>query len=91
MKLITLGFPQEGRWKPGGQYLVANILSQLSRTQYSLAELTTKPLPDGADPLHLEVYLSPEEFTEALGMSQEEFYSLQNWKQTDIKKKAKLF
>ena len=83
--------PQEGRWTLGGQYLVGDILAQLSRTRYSLAELTIKPLPDGVDPLHLEVYLSPEDFIEALGMNQDEFYSLQNWKQTEIKKKAKLF
>ncbi|XP_050688505.1 supervillin-like isoform X3 [Eriocheir sinensis] len=88
---VTAIQEKEGRWKPGGQHLVATILAQLSRTQYSLAELTAKPLPDGADPLHLEVYLSPEEFTEALGMSRDDFYSLQAWKQTEIKKKAKLF
>ena len=84
-------FFQECRWKPGSQYLVSEILSQLSRTCYSLAELTTRPLPDGADPLHLEVYLSDDEFYQALGMSRDEFYSLQTWKQTDIKKKANLF
>ncbi|XP_063887519.1 supervillin-like isoform X6 [Scylla paramamosain] len=88
---VTAIQEKEGRWAPGGQYLVDDILAQLSRTRYSLAELTIKPLPDGVDPLHLEVYLSPEEFTEALGMNQDEFYSLQNWKQTEIKKKAKLF
>ncbi|KAG0713102.1 Supervillin [Chionoecetes opilio] len=82
---------KEGRWAAGGQHLVTDILAQLSRTQYSLAELTMKTLPDGADPLHLEVYLSPEEFTEALGMNQDEFYSLQTWRQTEIKKKANLF
>lgn len=70
---------------------MSDILTQLSRTEYSLAELTMKPLPDGVDPLHLEVYLSQEEFTQALGMNRDEFYSLQNWKQTDMKKKANLF
>ncbi|KAK7012572.1 hypothetical protein SK128_009367 [Halocaridina rubra] len=81
----------EGRWKQGGQYLVSDILDQLSRTHYSLAELTAQPLPDGADPLHLEVYLSDTEFNDALGMTKDEFYSLQPWKQTEMKKKANLF
>ncbi|XP_042234899.1 serine/arginine repetitive matrix protein 2-like isoform X3 [Homarus americanus] len=88
---VTAIQEKEGRWKQDGQYMVSDILAQLSRTSYSLAELTIKPLPDGVDPLHLEVYLSEEEFTEALGMNREEFYCLQNWKQTEIKKKAKLF
>lgn len=88
---VPFASSQEGRWNHGGQYSVSEILAQLSRTNYSLAELTTKPLPDGADPLHLEVYLSNEEFAEALGMSRDEFYSLQSWKQTELKKKANLF
>ncbi|XP_042881684.1 serine/arginine repetitive matrix protein 2-like isoform X2 [Penaeus japonicus] len=88
---VTAIQEKEGRWNHGGQYSVSEILAQLSRTNYSLAELTTKPLPDGADPLHLEVYLSNEEFAEALGMSRDEFYSLQSWKQTELKKKANLF
>lgn len=88
---VTAVQEKEGRWKQGGQYLVSDILAQLSRTQYSLAELMVKPLPDGVDPLHLEIYLNDEEFNKALGMSHDEFYSLQNWKQTELKKKAKLF
>ncbi|XP_066940406.1 supervillin isoform X3 [Macrobrachium rosenbergii] len=88
---VTTIQEKECRWKPGGQYLVSDILAQLSRTCYSIAELTARPLPDGADPLHLEVYLSEEEFSKALGMTRDEFYSLQTWKQTEIKKKANLF
>nr|XP_045623514.1 uncharacterized protein LOC123773700 isoform X3 [Procambarus clarkii] len=88
---VTAIQEKEGRWKQDGQYLVSDILAQLSRTEYSFAELIVKPLPDGVDPLHLEVYLGEEEFTQVLGMGREEFYSLQSWKQTELKKKAKLF
>lgn len=88
---VTAIQEKEGRWKQGGQHLVSDILAQLSRTHYSLAELTARPLPDGADPLHLEVYLNEEEFSQSLGMTIDEFYSLQTWKQTELKKKANLF
>lgn len=75
----------------GGQCRVRDILAQLTRTRYTLNELTAKPLPDGVDPLRLEVYLGDEEFVAALGMGRQEFYTLQHWKQTEIKKKANLF
>lgn len=37
-------------------------LSKLSRQQYSVEELTRKPLPEGVDPLRLEDYLSDQDF-----------------------------
>lgn len=37
-------------------------LSKLSRQQYSIEELTRKPLPEGVDPLRLEDYLSDQDF-----------------------------
>lgn len=37
-------------------------LSKLSRQQYSIEELTRKPLPEGVDPLRLEDYLSEQDF-----------------------------
>ncbi|KAK1793855.1 hypothetical protein P4O66_001439 [Electrophorus voltai] len=42
--------------------LVEDALSKLSKNQYSLEELTAKPLPEGVDPLHLELYLSDKDF-----------------------------
>lgn len=42
--------------------LVADALSKLSKNQYSLEELTTRPLPEGVDPLRLEIYLSDKDF-----------------------------
>ena len=38
-----------------------NIL-YLHRDRYSLAELLVRPLPEGVDPLKMEMYLSDEEF-----------------------------
>lgn len=42
--------------------LVKEALSKLSRQQYSIDELTRKPLPEGVDPLRLEDYLSDQDF-----------------------------
>ena len=37
-------------------------LSKYSRTEFKLAELKQKPLPEGVDPSKLETYLSDEDF-----------------------------
>lgn len=42
--------------------LVKEALSNLSKQQYSIEELTRKPLPEGVDPLRLEDYLSDQDF-----------------------------
>lgn len=42
--------------------LVKDVLSQLSKQQYSIEELTRKPLPEGVDPLRVEDYLSDQDF-----------------------------
>lgn len=82
---------KEGHWTKGQHYSVSSILKKLCRTQYSLEEINTRPLPDGVDPLRLEVYLNGDDFFEALGMTREEFYNMPSWKQVDHKKKANLF
>lgn len=66
-------------------------LEKLSRGVYPLEVLKNRPLPEGIDPTRLERYLSPEEFSEALGMSIDEFKEVPTWKQTKIKKIAGLF
>ncbi|XP_060717013.1 supervillin isoform X1 [Tachysurus vachellii] len=71
--------------------LVDDALSKLSKNQYSLEELTTRPLPEGVDPLRLELYLSDEDFQTALEMTREEFSVLPNWKQLKLKKSKGLF
>uniref|UniRef100_A0AAR2IKQ0 HP domain-containing protein n=1 Tax=Pygocentrus nattereri TaxID=42514 RepID=A0AAR2IKQ0_PYGNA len=71
--------------------LVEDALSQLSKNQYSIEELTTKPLPEGVDPLHLELYLSDKDFQDVLQMTREEFSALPNWKQLNLKKSKGLF
>ncbi|MGH0157405.1 UNVERIFIED_CONTAM: hypothetical protein FKN15_042494 [Acipenser sinensis] len=42
--------------------LVQDALARLCKTQYSFEELQAKPLPEGVDPLKLEIYLSNEDF-----------------------------
>lgn len=71
--------------------LVKEALSQLSKQQYSIEELTRKPPPEGVDPLRLEDYLSDEDFKKLLGMSRVEFNALPNWKQKNLKKSKNLF
>ncbi|CAL1599462.1 unnamed protein product [Knipowitschia caucasica] len=71
--------------------LVKEALAKLSKEQYSIEELTQKPLPEGVDPLRLEDYLSDEDFKTLLGMSRVEFNALPNWKQQNLKKSKDLF
>lgn len=42
--------------------LVQDALAALNRTQYPLRDLLKRPLPQGVDPLHLENYLSQNDF-----------------------------
>lgn len=42
--------------------LVQDALAALDRTQYTLMDLLKRPLPEGVDPLHLENYLSQNDF-----------------------------
>ena len=37
-------------------------LDKYNRTRFSLAVLRHRPVPEGVDPAHLEMYLSDEEF-----------------------------
>lgn len=71
--------------------LVKEALSKLSKQQYSIEELTRKPLPEGVDPLRLEDYLSDQDFKSLLEMSRVEFNALPNWKQKNLKKSKNLF
>ncbi|CAG5906504.1 unnamed protein product [Menidia menidia] len=71
--------------------LVKEALSKLSKEQYTIEELTGKPLPEGVDPLRLEDYLSDQDFKKLLEMSRVEFNALPNWKQKNLKKSKGLF
>ncbi|XP_023254351.1 supervillin-like [Seriola lalandi dorsalis] len=71
--------------------LVKEALSKLSKQQYSIEELTRKPLPEGVDPLRLEDYLSDEDFKTFLEMNRVEFNAMPNWKQKNLKKSKGLF
>lgn len=81
---------KEGR-RPNAKLSVEKELALLSRTTYPLTELLQRPLPEGVDPIRLEIYLCPEEFEELLSISKEEFQKLPSWKQTAIKKDKGLF
>ncbi|KAM8877906.1 supervillin [Synchiropus picturatus] len=71
--------------------LVKEVLSKLSKLQYSIEELTRSPLPDGVDPLRLEDYLSDQDFKKLFERSRVEFNALPNWKQQNLKKSKGLF
>ncbi|XP_067869293.1 supervillin-like isoform X3 [Heterodontus francisci] len=71
--------------------LVQDALSRLCKTQYSLEEIMSRPLPEGIDPHRLETYLSDEDFKKIVQMSREEFYRLPSWKQVNWKKAKGLF
>ncbi|XP_072569714.1 supervillin a isoform X11 [Paramormyrops kingsleyae] len=78
--------------------LVQDVLARLCKASYPLAELQARPLPEGVDPLHLELYLSDEDFEgigasgkKALEMTREAFEALPGWKQVKLKKVKGLF
>ncbi|XP_043365459.1 supervillin isoform X5 [Dermochelys coriacea] len=71
--------------------LVEDVLAKLCKTVYPLADLLARPLPEGVDPLKLEIYLSDEDFEAALEMTREEYNALPSWKQVNVKKAKGLF
>ncbi|XP_051774862.1 supervillin-like isoform X2 [Erpetoichthys calabaricus] len=71
--------------------LVQDALARLCKTQYSMEEVLARPLPEGVDPLKLEVYLSDEDFQRVLEMKKDEFNALPAWKQLNLKKSKGLF
>ncbi|XP_030630844.1 supervillin a [Chanos chanos] len=78
--------------------LVEDVLNRLCKTTYPLADLLARPLPEGVDPLRLEIYLSDEDFEgggpfgkKALEMTRSEYEALPGWKQVNIKKAKGLF
>jgi hypothetical protein len=42
--------------------LVEDVLARLCKTTYPLADLLARPLPEGVDPLRLEIYLDNDDF-----------------------------
>ncbi|KAK1879164.1 Supervillin [Dissostichus eleginoides] len=71
--------------------LVEDVLARLCQNTFPLAQLQARPLPEGVDPLRLEIYLSDQDFEKALEMKREEYESLPGWKQVNIKKARGLF
>ncbi|XP_061778470.1 supervillin-like, partial [Nerophis ophidion] len=71
--------------------LVEEELSRLSESVYPLHHLLARPLPEGVDPLHLEVYLSDHDFKEGLELTREDYNHLPEWKQVKLKKSKGLF
>ncbi|VFV26078.1 supervillin isoform 4 [Lynx pardinus] len=71
--------------------LVEDVLAKLCKTIYPLADLLARPLPEGVDPLKLEIYLTDEDFEFALDMTREEYNALPAWKQVNLKKAKGLF
>lgn len=63
----------------------------MTQTEYPLAVLKARPLPEGVEPTRLELYLTCADFEVALGISRAEFEQLPVWKQTKLKKERGLF
>ncbi|XP_069967792.1 uncharacterized protein Svil isoform X8 [Bactrocera oleae] len=70
---------------------ITDVLKQLTQTEYPLAILKERPLPEGVDPTRLELYLNEADFQTALGMTSAEFEQMPVWKQTNLKKERGLF
>ncbi|XP_047735537.1 supervillin isoform X2 [Hyalella azteca] len=82
---------KSGRYTEVREYPVEEVLASLSRSHYSVQELSALPAPEGVDPSRLEDYLTDDDFVKVMGKTREEFAGLPQWKQLDLKKKAKLF
>jgi len=67
------------------------IYYDLSRTEYTLEELQTRPLPHGVDPSRIEQYLADKTFKDKFKMSKDEYAAAPRWKQIEMKKEAGLF
>ncbi|XP_033176364.1 supervillin isoform X3 [Bombus impatiens] len=81
---------EDGR-NPGEVLTVESELIRLTQSTYPPAQLLQRPLPEGVDPTHLELYLSQQHFQEILGMTKEEFQELPVWRQVNLKKEIGLF
>uniref|UniRef100_A0A3B4WVQ8 Supervillin n=1 Tax=Seriola lalandi dorsalis TaxID=1841481 RepID=A0A3B4WVQ8_SERLL len=76
--------------------LVEDVLARLCQNTFPLAQLQARPLPEGVDPLRLEIYLSDQDFEvdsgkKTLDMKREEYERLPGWKQVNLKKAKGLF
>ncbi|XP_041658712.1 supervillin-like isoform X3 [Cheilinus undulatus] len=71
--------------------LVEDVLARLCQNTFPLEQLQARPLPEGVDPLRLEIYLSDQDFEKALDMKREEYERLPGWKQVNLKKAKGLF
>ncbi|XP_030015605.1 supervillin-like isoform X2 [Sphaeramia orbicularis] len=71
--------------------LVEDVLARLCQNTFPLAQLQARPLPEGVDPLRLEIYLSDQDFEKALELTREEYERLPGWKQVNLKKAKGLF
>uniref|UniRef100_A0A3B5MXV9 HP domain-containing protein n=1 Tax=Xiphophorus couchianus TaxID=32473 RepID=A0A3B5MXV9_9TELE len=76
--------------------LVEDVLARLCQNIYPLAQLQARPLPEGVDPLRLEIYLSDTDFEVgetglSLEMKREDYERLPGWKQVNLKKAKGLF
>ncbi|XP_032386664.1 supervillin isoform X7 [Etheostoma spectabile] len=71
--------------------LVEDVLARLCQNIFPLEQLQARPLPEGVDPLRLEIYLSEQDFEKALEMKREEYEGLPGWKQVNLKKAKGLF
>ncbi|KAG1968457.1 supervillin [Pimephales promelas] len=71
--------------------LVQDALAALNKTQFPLKDLLKRPLPEGVDPLHLENYLSPQDFKAVLGMTWNDYNCLSDLQKMDLKKSKGLY
>uniref|UniRef100_I3KCY3 Supervillin n=1 Tax=Oreochromis niloticus TaxID=8128 RepID=I3KCY3_ORENI len=71
--------------------LVEDVLARLCQNTFPLAQLQARPLPEGVDPLCLELYLSDQDFEVTLEVNREEYERLPGWKQVNLKKAKGLF
>ncbi|KAM4728691.1 supervillin isoform 3-T3 [Anableps anableps] len=71
--------------------LVEDVLARLCQNTYPLAQLQARPLPEGVDPLRLEIYLSDADFEKGLEIKREDYERLPGWKQVNLKKAKGLF
>jgi supervillin len=86
---LNISLSQDGR--KATPTPIAKSLSLLTRTEYPLAILLERPLPEGVDPTKLELYLADTDYMPAMGVTKKEFDQLPLWKQSKLKREKGLF
>jgi len=74
-----------------GPVAISAALDKITTAKYSYEILTGATLPEGVDANNKEAYLNDADFHKYFGCSRSEYNGMPKWKQSNLKKKARLY